>query len=85
MSQEKVDKYKEQKPHRKELYAKEEKKEKLEKAVIIGVAVLFVGIFAAGAAMSGYNSYKTKLAARPDYNREELIINDLASILENDE
>lgn len=80
MSREKVEKYKEYKANRKEILAKEKKRQKLVKMAYILVAVVFIGGIAGGIGLTAYNSYKAKLAARPNYNREELIISDLASV-----
>lgn len=81
MSQEKVEKYKEYKKNKKQILAREKKKHKLEKAVLTLSAVIIIAAICGGLGLSAYNGYKARLAARPNYDREQLVINDMSSIL----
>lgn len=51
--------------------------------LMIGISVLLIGLFVGGIAYSGYTSVKAKEAGKPNYNREQLVINDLNSILQD--
>ena len=82
MSQAKVDKYKEYKKNRKEELEKE-KKLKQRNALIwklVGI-VLALGLLVA-LGITAYNVIRERVQARPDYNREEMILEDVAGILE---
>ena len=81
MSQEKVNAYKEAKANRK---ANLEKERKQKKAVALGLKI--AGIVAGAAlvvalAVTGVNAYKNYQASRPNYDREEAVIYDMAGVL----
>ena len=82
MSQAKVDKYKEYKKNRKEELEKE-KKTKQRNALIWKIVgcVLAVGLLVA-LGITAYNAIRDRIQARPDYNREEMILEDIAGVLE---
>lgn len=81
MSQEKVNKYKEYKKNRKEILAKEKRKQKIEKAAAYAV----IGVFCAGVVgaigVTAWNQHKAALAARPNYKSESYIVGDMNGIL----
>lgn len=81
MSQQKVDRYKEYKKNRKDIIAREKKSAKL-KANIAGGVIGAVALLLVGAlGVTFVNVYKDKQASNPIYEREALIISDLAGIL----
>ena len=85
MSQEKVNKYKEQKANRKELLAKEKRNKKLGKAAWIIVFVLIIAGIGTAIGIEINNWYKnTYLPSKPNYNAESLVISDVAGILESE-
>lgn len=85
MSQRKVEEYKEYKKNRKEIIAREKRSARLKKwitgGVIGAVALLLVGALG----LTCFNVYKDQQASKPVYEREALIISDLAGILTQDE
>lgn len=84
MSQEKVEKYKQEKAHRKEIILKERRKKKATKfAVRLAVVLVCAGICGA-VGLTFYNEYQADLAARPDYTRDEMVVSDLTGILDED-
>ena len=85
MSQAKVDKYKEFKQNRKENLEKEKKTKKRNSMIwkiVIGVLALALAV---ALGITAYNAINKRIQARPDYDRSELIINDIAGILEEEE
>ena len=80
MSQSKVDKYKEQKANRKEIYAREKRNKKLTKAAWIGVFVLLLAGIIAALSIEIHSC----LPSRPDYTSESYIVSDLAGVLEDE-
>ena len=85
MSQAKVDKYKEYKKNRKEELEKEKKAQRRTSllwrcvAIVLGLGLLVaIGITA-------FNGIKDRNQARPDYEREELVLQDVAGIFETTE
>ena len=81
MSQEKVDRYKEQKAKRKELVEKERKQKKLMKAVMILIAVLVIAGIGTGIGFTIRNQYIKAQNAKPDYSSSSLVVQDMAGIL----
>lgn len=83
MSQEKVNRYKEYKKNRKEILAKEKRKQRIEKAAAYAV----IGVFCAGVVgaigVTVWNQHKAALAARPNYKSESYIVGDMNGILED--
>lgn len=84
MSQEKVDKYKEQKARRKELIEKERKQRKLMKAVSIAILVLVIAGIGTGIGFTIRNQYIKAQNAKPDYSSSSLVVQDMAGILEDE-
>ena len=85
MSQAKVDKYKEFKQNRKENLEKEKtakKRNSMISKIVIGVLALALAV---ALGITAYNAINKRIQARPDYDRSELIINDIAGILEEEE
>ncbi len=85
MSQAKVDKYKEFKKNRKEELEKEKKAKQRSSMIWKVVAiVLALGLLVA-LGITAYNTIRTRIQARPDYNREELVLQDVAGVFETTE
>lgn len=85
MSQEKVNKYKEQKANRKELLAKEKRNKKLGKAAWIIVFVLIIAGIGTAIGIEIHRWYEnTYLPSQPDYSAESLVISDVAGVLEEE-
>ena len=80
MSQEKVDRYKEYKKNRKENLEKEKKATKRRQLIwkIVGCVVALALVVALGITI--YNAVSTRIQARPDYDRTEFIVADVAGI-----
>lgn len=85
MSQEKVDRYKEQKAKRKELIEKERKQRRIMKAVTILIIVLIVAGIGTGIGFTIRNQYIKAQNAKPDYSSSSLVLQDMAGILTEDE
>lgn len=85
MSQEKVQRYKEQKANRRELLAKEKKKKMYMKITAWVVALVVVAGIAVAIGVTIRNEQKAYEASRPNYAREEMILADMAGILTEDE
>lgn len=81
MSQEKVQKYKEQKANRKELVAKEKRKKFYTKVITWVVSLLVVAGIAGAIGVTIRNEQKAYEASRPDYAREQMIVGDMAGVL----
>ena len=81
MSQQKVDKYKEQKAKRKELVEKERKQRKRMKALTIAVIVVVVAGVGTGIGFTIRNQYIKIQNAKPDYSSSSLVVQDMAGIL----
>lgn len=85
MSQQKVDKYKQEKANRRENLKKEKKKKMWTKIGLCVVAILIVGGVGAGIGYTGYNQYKSYKASQPNYSSDSKVIADYAGILETEE
>ena len=85
MSQEKVERYKQEKAHRKENVEKERRKKKAGKILTWVIVLAFCGSIGAAIGVTFYNDYQAKLAARPNYAREEMVVSDLTGILQETE
>ena len=81
MSQAKVDKYKEYKKNRKEELEKEKKAK--QRTSLIGkiVAIVIAAGLLIALGITAYNAIRSSIQARPDYNREEMILEDVAGVL----
>ena len=79
MSQEKVDRYKEEKKTRKEDVAKKKKKEKIRVVLTITVLALIVAGLLAGIGITIYNNEKAKYAEHP-YAADSYVLEDYADI-----
>ena len=84
MSKEKVDSYKENKYNRKQEKERERLKEKRELFLWKVGGVVFAVAVVAAIAMTGINQYKAYQASRPDYNRTEMVVSDMAGVLNED-
>lgn len=84
MSQEKVDKYKEQKANRKELLAKEKRHKKLVKTAWIAGFILVIAGIGTAIGIEAHMWYVNKyLPSKPNYTSESLVISDLAGVLDD--
>ena len=81
MSQQKVDKYKEQKAKRKELVEKERKQKKLMRLVTILIAEVVLAGIGTGIGITVRNQYIKAQNAKPDYSSSSLVVQDMAGIL----
>ena len=81
MSQEKVDKYKEQKARRKELVEKERKKRRLGRLAAILILVVVIAGVGTGIGFTIRNQYLKIQAAKPDNSNTSLVIQDMAGLL----
>ena len=82
MSQEKVDRYKEYKKNRKEQLEKEKRQQKRNSLlwkIVAGVLALAV-VVALG--ITVYNAISRRIQAAPEYDRENLVVEDIAGIFE---
>ena len=80
MSQQKVDQYKEYKKNRKEHLEKEKKRQS--RNAMLGrlvAAVVILGL-AVAIGITVYNGIRQRALAAPDYNRDQLVISDVAGI-----
>ena len=85
MSQEKVNKYKEQKANRKEIIAKEKRAKKLSKIAWISAAIIIVVGIVAALGIEIHRWYVNDyLPSLPTYSAETLVISDLAGVLEEE-
>ena len=85
MSQEKVNKYKEQKANRKELIAQEKRKKARVKAVTIAVAVLVL-VGALGAiGLTIRNEYNAYIDSLPSYSTTSFMVSDEAGMLNTED
>ena len=84
MSKEKVDKYREDKLKRKELLEKEKHKKKQQKILRVFITSLVCVLLVGALVLTGVNMWKNKEASAPDYNRDALIISDIAGVLETE-
>ena len=85
MSQEKVNKYKEEKANRKEMIARQKRQKARNKAIAIAVAaVLAVG--AVGAiGLTIRNEYKAYINSLPSYSSTSYVVSDDAGVLSTEE
>lgn len=81
MSQEKVNRYKEEKANRKEILEKKKRKALWTRILCWAAAVLCVVGIGAGIGVSAHNAHQKYLDSLPDYNRTALIITDYAGVL----
>ncbi len=84
MSQEKVERYKQEKAHRKENVEKERRKKKAGRILTWVVILAVCGGIGGAIGVTFYNDYQARLAARPDYARENMVVSDLTGILETE-
>jgi cytoskeletal protein RodZ len=84
MSQQKVDKYKQEKANRRETLKKQKRNKMLTKIGLGVLAVVVVGGIAGGIGYTGYNQYKSYVASQPDYSSTSKVITDYTSILETE-
>lgn len=85
MSQEKVNKYKEEKANRKELIAKQKRQQARNKMIAIAVAVV-LAVGAVGAiGLTIRNEYKAYIDSLPSYSSTSFIVSDDAGMLSTEE
>ncbi len=85
MSQEKVNKYKEQKANRKELIAKQKRQQARNKVIAIVVTVV-LAVGAVGAiGLTIRNEYKAYLDSLPTYSSTSFIVSDDAGVRSTEE
>lgn len=85
MSQEKVNKYKEEKANRKELIAKQKRQKARNKLIAIVVAVV-LSVGAVGAiGLTIRNEYKAYIDSLPTYSSTSFIVSDDAGVLSTEE
>ena len=85
MSQEKVNKYKEQKANRKELIAQEKRKKARAKAVTIAVAVLVLVGALSAVGLTILNEYKAYIDSLPSYSTTSFMVPDEAGMLNTED
>lgn len=85
MSQEKVERYKQEKAHRKENVEKERRKKKAGRILTWVIILAVCGGIGGAIGVTFYNDYQAKLAARPNYAREEMVVSDLTGVLQETE
>ncbi|MGN0298202.1 MAG: hypothetical protein ACI4C1_03285 [Lachnospiraceae bacterium] len=85
MSQAKVDQYKEYKKNRKEILAKQKKRQQINRILSWAAAIVILGGLGGAVGVSIYNSYQAKLAALPDYTSStSFIVSDWSGIQDAD-
>ena len=84
MSQQKVDKYKEQKARRKEIVEKERRDRKMRKDIAALNLILVIAGIGAGIGITIRNLYIKAQNAKPDYTESSLVVQDMAGILETE-
>ncbi len=85
MSQEKVDRYKEQKANRKELMAKEKRKRAVTRAIAITIAVLVLAGAVGAIGLTIRNERIAYLASLPSYSTTSFVVPDEAGMLSTEE
>ena len=85
MSQEKVDKYKKYKAHRKQILAREKKKKMAARIIGWTVFVAVVLGIGGGIGWNAWRSYQEELASRPDYTASGMMDSDLVGVLDETE
>ncbi|WP_434310697.1 hypothetical protein [Hominifimenecus sp. rT4P-3] len=84
MSKEKVDSYKANKHNRKQEKEQERLKEKRELFLWKLGGLVFAIAVVVAVVMTGVNQYKAYQASRPDYNRTQMVVSDMAGVLTED-
>ena len=85
MSQEKVNKYKEEKANRKETIAKKKRQQARNKMIAIAVAVV-LAVGAVGAiGLTIRNEYKAYINSLPSYSSTSFVVSDDAGVLSTEE
>ena len=85
MSQEKVNKYKEEKANRKEAIAKQKRQQARNKVIAIVVAVV-LAVSAVGAiGLTIRNEYKAYITSLPSYSSTSFVVSDDAGVLSTEE
>ena len=84
MSQQKMDQYKEFKKNRKEILQKEKRGQKIRKWIGIGISGLVALGLVAALVITGVNEFTKWKNARPQYERTEYVVGDVAGVLESE-
>ena len=85
MSQEKVNKYKEEKANRKEAIAKQKRQQARNKVIAI-VVVVVLAVSAVGAiGLTIRNEYKAYINSLPSYSSTSFVVSDDAGVLSTEE
>ncbi len=85
MSQQKVDRYKEQKAKRKELVEKERRNRRISRTIAILILVLVVAGVGTGIGLTIRNQYIKHKNSLPNYSSSSLVVQDMAGILTEEE
>lgn len=85
MSQEKVDKYKEQKANRKELMARQKRKRALTKWIAIAIAVIVVAGAIGAIGLTIRNEHNAYINSLPSYSTTSFIVPDEAGMLSTED
>ncbi|KIR03145.1 hypothetical protein P261_01960 [Lachnospiraceae bacterium TWA4] len=81
MSQQKVDRYKQEKANRRENLKKQKKKKLWTKIGLYGLAAVLTCGIVGGIGLTINNQYKAYIASQPDYSSTSKVIPDYANIL----
>ena len=81
MSQEKVNRYKEQKANRKELMAQEKRKKARNRAITVAVAVLVLVGALGAVGLTIRNEYNAYINSLPSYSTTSFVVSDEAGML----
>ena len=84
MSQQKMEQYREFKKNRKEILQKQKRGQKIRKWIGIGIAGLIALGLVVALVITGVNEITRSVQARPQYERTEFVVNDVAGVLESE-
>ena len=85
MSQEKVNKYKEEKANRKETIAKQKRQKARNKVIAIAVAVVLAVGTVGAIGLTIRNEYKAYINSLPSYSSTSFVVSDDAGVLSTEE
>ena len=84
MSQQKMEQYREFKKNRKEILEKQKRGQKIRKWIGIGIAGLIALGLVVALVITGINEISKAIQARPQYERTEYVVGDVAGVLESE-